>query len=124
MLSGTTTAYGRESCGIDTGTSEVVVERLTDGRHLRTEAATVNQLAPESYQAVTSLVVKGDGAVAWIAEARSIVRNTIDIEVHRADKRGETELDSGRSIDPTSLRLQGSELTWRAAGSTRSATLL
>jgi hypothetical protein len=124
VLNGTITAYGLESCGVDTGSSELVVQRLTDGRHLRTVAATVNRVAPESYSAVTSLVLKRDGAVAWIAEARSIIRNGVDIEVHRADKRGEAELDSGTSIDPTSLRLRGSDLSWHAGASTRSATLV
>jgi hypothetical protein len=117
-------AYGLESCGVDTGSSSVIVRRLSDGRQLRVLPATTNRLAPESYQLVGSIVVKTDGAVAWIAAARSIVRQSADEEVHRADRRGQRELDSGTSINSGSMRLHGSTLTWRHGAATRSATLL
>jgi hypothetical protein len=123
-LAGSVVAYGLQVCGIDTGSTQVVVERLTDGRQLHTLAATSSPQAPESYQDVTSLVLRSDGAVAWIGVAHSIVRRTGEIEVHRADRRGEAELDSGSAVDPGSLGLHGSEVTWRHGGATRSANLL
>jgi hypothetical protein len=123
-LAGETVAYGLETCGVDTGFGNVVVRRLSDGRQLRSLAATTNPLPPESYQRVDSLVVKTDGAVAWIGVASSIVRRGEGVEVHRADKRGAAELDSGTAVDKGSLRLRGSTLTWSHAGAVRSATLL
>src|SRR5205807_607519 len=121
-LSGTTLAYGLESCGVDTGSSSVVVRRLSDGRQLRLLPATTGQLAPESYQLVGSVVVKSDGAVAWIAAANSVVRQSGSVEVHRADRRGHAALDSGPSIEAGSLRLRGSTLTWRHGAATKSAS--
>ena len=123
-LAGAIVAYGLEACGIDTGTSEVVVQRLSDGRKLRTLAATTGRLGPESYQVVGSVVVRRDAAVAWIAQARSIPRHSGDVEVHRADRRGRAKLDSGTSIEAGSLRLHGSTLSWRHGAASRSATLL
>ena len=86
--------------------------------------ATTNQAGPESYQQVGSLVVKADGAVAWIGISRSIIRRTQVVEVHRADRRGQRELDAGSAIVTDSLRLHRSKLTWRDGGSTHSGTLL
>ena len=123
-LSGTTLAYGLESCGVDTGSSSVVVRRLSDGRQLRMLPATTAQLAPESYQLVGSIVVKADGAVAWIGAAKPIFRQSGSVEVHRADRRGQAKLDSAPSIEAGSLRLRGSIVTWRHGTGTKSATLL
>jgi hypothetical protein len=123
-LAGAVVAYGLESCGVDTGSAVVIVERLATGRKLRTLPATTGALAPESYQRVGSLVVRPDGAVAWIGTASSIVRSSRSIEVHRADGRGQVELDSGLAIDPSSMRLHGTTLSWRHADLVRSASLL
>jgi hypothetical protein len=123
-LAGRIVAYGLQRCGVDTGSSQVLVQRLSDGRQLRTLSTTTGPAAPESYVQVASLVVRADGAVAWIGIAHSIVRRTQDIEVHRADRRGETELDSGPAVVPGSLRLMGSTLTWRHGAATRTANLL
>jgi hypothetical protein len=122
-LAGETVAYGLESCGVDTGFGSVVVRRLSDGQQLRSLAATTQPLLPESYQQVSSLVVKSDGAVAWIGVAKSIIRHGENVEVHKADKRGAAELDSGTAVGQSSLRLRGSQVTWRHAGAVRSATL-
>jgi hypothetical protein len=123
-LVGALVGYGLEVCGVDTGTSEVVVQRLSDGHKLKTLVAFTGRLEPESYQQVRSIALRSDGAVAWIAQASSIIRHSQATEVHRADRRGPTTLDSGAAIDPTSLRLQGSKLTWRHGAATRTATLL
>jgi hypothetical protein len=122
-LAGTTVAYGLETCGVDTGSSEVIVRRLTDGRTLKTVAATTGPQAPESYQLVGSVVVKRDGALAWIGVDDSFIRHSQEVEVHRVDRRGEAELDSGAAIEHGSLRLHGSTLTWRDGAATKSATL-
>jgi hypothetical protein len=45
------------------------------------------------------------------------------IEVHAAAGGHDSVLDSGAGIDPRSLKLHGSTLTWRHDGATRRATL-
>jgi hypothetical protein len=122
-VTGELAAYGLESCGVDTGLTQVVVRRLTDGKQLQSLPATTGFLLPESYQSVDSLVLKGDGAVAWIGIAHSIVASRREIEVQKADKRGQSRLDSGSSIKIGSLRLHHSTLTWKHGSTTRSATL-
>lgn len=123
-LAATVVAYAVERCGVDTGSAVVVVRRLSTGAQLRSLPATTGPLSPESYQHVGSLAVRVDGSVAWIGVASSIIRHSQTIEVHRADRRGTAELDSGLAIGPGSLRLHGTTLSWRHADLLRAATLL
>ena len=123
-LSGQVAAYGIQRCGVDTGTAQVVVRRLTDGKVLHTAPATVRNAGAESYQLIGSIVVRADGAVGWIGQGHSIVGHGLAVvEVHRIDRRGPAELDHGAEIAVGSLRLTGSRLSWRHAGRERSATL-
>jgi hypothetical protein len=123
-VAGDDAAYGLERCGVDTGFTQVVVKRLTDGRELRNDAAITGPLGVESYEAVASLVVKGDGSVAWIASGRSIVgKGPSPVEVHQHDAHRLALLDSGPGIVQASLRLHGSKLTWKHGAAVRSATL-
>jgi hypothetical protein len=122
-LAGADVAYGLSRFGVDTGTAQVVVRRLTDGVVLREASATTRVPGAESYQSVAALVVKGDGAVAWIGNGRSIIGRRPVVEVHRYDGRGQAELDSGSRIASGSLRLHGSRLTWTNSARRRSATL-
>lgn len=62
--------------------------------------------------------LKENGSVAWIAGYEEIRR-----EVGALDTNGQRLLDSGRRIDPDSLQLNGSTLTWTNDGSTRSTNL-
>ena len=121
-VSGALAAYGSETCGIDTGSTLVIVRRLTDGHELRSAAAT-GPVGPESYQTVGSVVLKGDGAVAWIGTGHSLGSHHTLTEVWRADRHGTTRLDSGVAIRVQSLRLTGSTLRWRDGAETRSAGL-
>lgn len=122
-VAGEFAAYGVEECGVDTGSTQVVVRRLSDGKRLRDAAATTPP-GVESYQSVSSLVLKADGAVAWIGDGRSIVRRGHKIEVYKADSGGSVRLlDSGLAIAPGSLRLHGSKLTWTHGAAVRTATL-
>jgi hypothetical protein len=123
-VGGRIAAYGLASMGVDTRPVEVIVRRLTDGMQLGSFSATNAEFA-ESFQSIGSIVVRGDGAVAWIGQLDSIGarRTTIQVlEAHPSDSRG-TVLDSGTAITPDSLRLHGSSLTWRHGGATRHATL-
>jgi hypothetical protein len=76
---------------------------------------------------VDSLVLKSDGAVAWIATnfLGSGCSNPPcpAIEVRRHDRRGLRIIGHGTGIVPTSLHLSGSVLHWTDAGQMRSATL-
>lgn len=122
-LAGQIAAYGLESCGVDTGSTVIVTRRLADGQTLVTLPALTGPVGPESYEMVGSLAVKSDGACAWIASARSIVRTLAETEVHRSEPGGFALLDSGAAIVPGSLRLRGSALSWRHGALLRSATL-
>jgi hypothetical protein len=123
VVTGTLAGYGSERCGVDTGSAEVVVRRLTDGKTLTRLPATTTSVGGEFYQSVTALVLTGDGAVAWIAVNRSIIRSRVAIEVHKHDATGSALLDSGAGIQTASLRRRGSELTWRHGAQLRHARL-
>jgi hypothetical protein len=113
VAAGEFAAYGLSRCGVDTGYTQVIVRRLTDGKVVRSAAAT-SPPGVESYQSVGSLVLRRDGAVAWIGNGQSIIGHGHVIEVHKARRRGPVALlDSGLAVRPGSLRLRGSQLTWR-----------
>jgi hypothetical protein len=63
------------------------------------------------------IVVKSDGAVAWINNPES------QSEVHALDKSGERVLAVGSDIDPHSLALVGGTLYWTQGGNAMSAPL-
>ncbi len=123
-LSGTTAAYGLTRSGVDTISAVVIVRGLRDGKQLRELAATTQPLGAEFVQAVRSIVVRTDCAVAWVGSGSSIImQGRRDLEVIRADSRGEARIDSGSAIVPDSLMLRGTTLTWVHGTETRSATL-
>ena len=123
IVTGELSAYALQRCGVDTGATLVIVRRLSDGKQLRSFAATSTGL-PEGFQSVRSLALKSDGAVAWIGLVSSVVGRRRVIEVHKADaNRAAVTLDSGPAVDPGSLRLHGSRLSWTHGTATRSATL-
>lgn len=132
-LAGEVVVYGLASCGVDTGSSTVVVLDLATGKRLADLTASTLPIGPESYVSVESLVLRADGAVGWIAHIASLVgRQGVPYEVHRfsggepslLDSGGKPSLlDSGPAIRPASLRLAGSTMTWRDGNSTRSASL-
>jgi hypothetical protein len=122
VVSARLAAYALSRCGVDTGFTQVIVERLTDGVQLRALAAT-SPPGPESFQSVGSLALKSDGAVAWIGTGSSIVGDRKLIEVRKADRDGVKLLDSGGAIDVASLRLHHSRLSWKHGSATRTATL-
>jgi hypothetical protein len=120
-LAGTVVAYGLESCGVDTSSTEVVVKRLTTGEQVHRDPMVSTGLV-EQHGSPTALAVERDGSDAWIGVERSITGRQL-IEVHRHDGRGPALLDSGDSVQPASLALHGSHLSWRHGTQTRDATL-
>jgi hypothetical protein len=116
---------------------KVVVENLSNGRVLHevptgTTGAPATTSAPGSIRTprhvgvgpVVSLVVKSDGAAAWIVENEIPARHVpAEYEVHAVDKTGNMLLASGSNIDPHSLALAGSTLYWTQEGKPKSAAL-
>ena len=122
-VAGKDVAYGLSSFGVDTVSSQVIVRDLGTGQQLRAAAPT-NRILPESFTSVDSIVVKADGATAWISQTSSVIRHGSPVvQVWRADARGQSLLDSGGSIDARSLRRSGSIVSWRNGSKVRSATL-
>jgi hypothetical protein len=78
---------------------------------------------------VVAIVVKSDGAVAWIAEdyERTLGTGTPSVtpyfDVEAVDKSGSRLLASGTDIDPSSLALAGNTLYWMQGGQPASAPL-
>jgi len=71
-----------------------------------------------------NIVVKSDGAVAWIAENEELSAKEVTYyELHALDKTGSRVLASGPNIDTSSLKLTGSTLHWKQGGKRASAVL-
>lgn len=71
-----------------------------------------------------NIVVKSDGAVAWIAENEELSGKEVAYyELHAVDKTGSRVLASGPNIDTSSLKLTGSTLHWKQGGKRASAVL-
>jgi hypothetical protein len=121
-VTGRLAAYGVQSCGIDTGTSDVVVARLTDNKQLARLPATRSLLGPESFVTVSAIVLAPDGATAWISVASSIISHASTLEVHAWNGQRTRRLDSG-DVAAKVLELHGSALRWQHSGHWRSATL-
>jgi hypothetical protein len=123
-VAGRIAAYGVTAFGVDTSGTNVLVRRLSDGALLGSYPATAVRLA-ESFSAVGSLVVRADGAVAWIGRTTSIGRLARAVQVWKAgpSAASPTLVDSGGGIAPASLRLHGSTLSWRDGSTARQATL-
>jgi hypothetical protein len=104
------------------GAALVVVRDLRSGRVLhKVPTGTPSVPGPGiGLGPALSLVVKSDGAVAWIARAGP---RTGYYQVHALDGSGDRLLATGQSIDPNSLALAGSTLYWTQEGKPFSAAL-
>jgi hypothetical protein len=123
-VAGRLAAYALRRCGIDTSSSQVIVERLSDGKRLSAYDAITGPVGPESFQSVGSIATTGGGQVAWIGSMSSIVRHRQTTQVLATDRSGRVRrLDSGSGIAVKSLHLHGRELTWIQGGNRRSASL-
>jgi len=89
----------------------ITVRDLTTGRRM-------HRFDRPSY-AVAGAVLDRHGSVAWIGQLPDR-----SYEVRRADRQGEnTRLDAGPAIEPSSLALSGSTVSWRNGGATKTAPL-
>jgi hypothetical protein len=123
-LAGLVVGYAKSQSGVDTLSAEVVVRRLDSGRILHDVDAVRGPRAPEFFEGVDQLVVKADGAVAWIGRGGSILAKEGTVEVNRIDRRGEATLDQSTHHRMEALRLRGSKLSWRDGNALRTSTLL
>jgi hypothetical protein len=127
-LGGPYLVYGEEVCGVDAGSASVT-ELTVPGFHLRSRASGFPvELGPESYTRIRSIVVGASGSAAWIISGRSIIHRgptQYGVYLLRAGPGGAGvgPVDEGTGIDPGSLRLSGTRLSWRDGGRTRIATL-
>lgn len=119
-------------------TDKIVVRDLRDGRILH-DVATGTSNAPLEHErrdvgigSATALVVKSDGAVAWIVElateaaiARDLAEHSeiSEYQVHVVDATGSHILAEGTDIGSQSLTLTGTTLHWTQGGKTMSAPL-
>lgn len=118
-------AVGLLSCGPGGSVSTLDVRRTRDGRRIRrVQAVPAPPFVPGALMRVTDLVLRGDGALAWIVEIRDTATATPRYQVRTSVRgRDSTLLAEGTDIPPGSLALAGSTLYWTQAGAARSAPL-
>ncbi|HEY1360384.1 MAG TPA: hypothetical protein VGF21_18930 [Thermoleophilaceae bacterium] len=113
-------AWASVGCGNVTCQSAVEVADLRVGKVVKNLPATTGGL-PGNSNRVTDMVLKPNGSLAWIVDIGSSVGS--DRQVVAVDSAGRRLLDSGGNIDPESLTLSGSTLSWTESGASRSASL-
>lgn len=117
-LAGPIVAYESFWAGMNEGLSSnhVVVRNLLNGRVLHrvlTGTSPTPNPNNKGIGSVVAFVVKRDGAVAWMLE---VGHPPFEYQVHAVDKHGSRVLASGPDIDPSSLKLTGSTLSWTQNG--------
>lgn len=92
----------------------ILVRNLQNGRWVhRAFTGVARESRYHGVGPLTALVLKSDGSVAWIADVAGLSGFAPpEYEVHALDKGGSRLLASGTEIDPHSLALKGSALSW------------
>ncbi|HET7445088.1 MAG TPA: hypothetical protein VFJ57_10560 [Solirubrobacterales bacterium] len=114
--------YALDRYFIDTSTHWAMARNLRTGALTRCEVSGDFQWATG---ALPELRVKPNGVVAFTAEEADLPHPAFGFgrEVGFCDDDGLTVLDQGMEIEPHSLSLHGSRLTWSSGGEPRSALL-
>jgi hypothetical protein len=132
-LDGTMAAYAAGSGGpagaswlvvVRDLSSGKVVHRVPSGTPAHPEPPRTSNGLPVGYVGigpVESLVLKDDGALAWIAQDDFV--GHASYQVHALDKTGGRVLAEGPEVEPHSLALAGSTLYWTQDGKPMSTTL-
>jgi hypothetical protein len=122
ILGGPLVAYGEASGDETERFYRVIVRNLRTGHVIR-EVPTGTPVPPSNAVVgagpVTSIVLKSDGAVAWVLETGS----PTTYQVHAVDKNGSRILASSGDIDPSSLALAGNTIYWTQGSTAMSARL-
>ena len=131
VLAGSLVAYEQLSEGFNGAAStgggrwQIVVRDLRTGRVIHDVlTGTMAQPRPgyEGIGPTTDVVVKPDGALAWIAVG--VIGAEYGVyQVHELDASGSRTLAVSPSIGPTSLAIAGSTLYWSEGGHAASAPL-
>jgi hypothetical protein len=125
VLAGPMVAYEKSSFSTSVFSSGfsrvwVFVRDLRTGRILHElPTGTADRPGDVGKGRTSAIVVKADGAVAWI----NPIEAPVSWEIHAVDGSGSRVLASGAGIDPYSLRLKNSTLSWVQNGKTEFATL-
>ena len=136
-LAGSIVAYEGGSASSHYGTSWLVIVRdLRTGKVLHSvpTGTPAHPEPPRTEDGITgqdvgigpaaAIVVKSDGAVAWIVEAPNQGSGAnYEYQVHAVDSTGSRVLAAGPEVEPRSLALAGSTLYWMVGGKPMSATL-
>ena len=114
-LAGPYAAFAQDACPMGCGYTVNAVD-LRNGRNVRSSPAGVPGPGSPYGGPASDLVLKANSSLAWISAGNPA-------RVFALDSLGRRQLDSGAGIDPRSLELNGSALTWVKAGAPRSSTL-
>jgi hypothetical protein len=109
--------------GLPQSEQRVVVENLRTGRVLYRVPAGTSTSNRVGFGSITALLVKGDGAAAWIAGNGLGDLPSTAYEVGSVEANGSHLLAEGSEIEPHSLALAGSTLSWTQGGKAMSAAL-
>jgi hypothetical protein len=101
----------------------VVVESLRTGRVLHRVPAGSSTHDRVGFGSITTLLVKSDGAAAWIVGNGLGDVHSTAYEVAAVDGTGSRVLAESSEIEPKSLALAGSRLYWTQGSKVMSATL-
>jgi hypothetical protein len=118
-------AVGLVSCGPGGTVSTLDVRRTRDGRRIRrVQAVPAPPFMQGALMRVTDLVLRGDGALAWIVEIRDAATASPRYQVRTSlGGRASMLLAESADIAPGSLALAGSTLYWTQAGAPQSSVL-
>jgi hypothetical protein len=135
-LAGPIVAFAGGYAGQTYGTTWLIVVRdLRDGKVLHSvpTGTPIHPQPPRTEDGITgqdvgigpamAIVVKSDGAVAWIAQDAVEGGLPYKYQVHVLDGSGSRVLAEGPEVAPASLALVGSTLYWTQGGKPFSATL-
>jgi len=130
QLAGSTLAYEteapyRNAAGDEAVAWTIVVRDLLSGRVLR-RSPTGPSPGPGvvgGANVAEEMVVKPDGAVAWIVAGRENVAGRYPWEIWAYDRTGRRMLAAGIDVDSTSLTLIGGTLFWTRGGHVGAARL-
>jgi hypothetical protein len=122
-LSGSMVAYRYSLAGPNNSYEDIIVRNLSNGRMHKLVTGTAIHPEPsfEGIGPARAIVVKADGAVAWIVETNSTPSREYAVEA--VDSAGTRLLAEGAAIDPSSLALTGSTLYWTQGGKPMSSLL-
>lgn len=132
-VSGRRLAFGVDSIGRDGLGDRIVVQDIVTGHYRRDffngtfhqadRARCGNDGSYEGVGPTTDIVLRSDGAIAWIAQRLCAPAAEKSFEVHARIGGRTVTLDAGTGIGPTSLVLRRDGLLWTRDGTTRRATL-